>query len=190
MKFHLPDSEYYESTMGDVESCLLAHHAPNLKYIIHAFPQAKGDFLYGLRQIFSSSHETIQQNKSTNDKMASQTTDIITIVLSFVNIGLAIAAVIIAYESLKALAGNLTTTASVLPLHRIPRRPYHPYTTGYIHYLRDPHLRPLIQAAYRPQHRPLELEDSSAMGGGHMEMELRQDGNQTHNTPDQGVDET
>ncbi|KAH6721947.1 hypothetical protein BKA61DRAFT_650575 [Leptodontidium sp. MPI-SDFR-AT-0119] len=121
--------------------------------------------------------------------MASKSTDIITIVLAFVNIGLAIAAVIIAYKSLEALSGNLTTTASILPLHRIPRRPYHPYTTGYFQYLRDPHLRPLIQAAYRPQHRTLELDVGSAMGGGNMEMAIRRnDGSQTDDTLDSGVD--
>ncbi|KAL2073540.1 hypothetical protein VTL71DRAFT_10866 [Oculimacula yallundae] len=90
-------------------------------------------------------------------------TDIITIILSFLNLGAAIIAVIIAHSSLKALCGNLTDAATILPAYHLPRRPYHPYATGYAHYLRDPYLRPMIEASYRPHHRVLDAGTESSL---------------------------
>ncbi|KAG4417916.1 hypothetical protein IFR04_008970 [Cadophora malorum] len=93
--------------------------------------------------------------------MASQVTDIISTVLDFASFCLTVAGVIIAYHSWKALSSKTINATSILPLH-LPRRPYHPYTTGCSHYLGYPYLRPLLQAAYRPHHRKL---DAIADGG-------------------------
>ncbi|CZT06651.1 uncharacterized protein RCO7_04358 [Rhynchosporium graminicola] len=95
-------------------------------------------------------------------------TDIITIILSFVNLGVAILVAIIAYQSLKALCGNLADAATALPSYHIPRRSYHPYTTGYIHYLRDPYTRPMVGAAYRPLCRVLDAETVGSLNGEHV----------------------
>lgn len=111
--------------------------------------------------------------------MASQTTDIITIILAFASLGLSGAGVIIAYHSLKALSTNIITPSTILPLHQIPRRPYHPYATGYIHYLRDPYLRPLIPAAYRPIHRVLDIDGDEGVEGKHKELALQRKGTVT-----------
>ncbi|KAK0100818.1 hypothetical protein ONS95_007266 [Cadophora gregata] len=103
--------------------------------------------------------------------MASQTTDIITIILAFLSLGLSIAGVIIAYHSLKALSTNILNTSTILPVHQIPRRPYHPYATGYIHYLHDPYLRRVVQTAYRSRQRILEVDGSDeSVDGAIMEL--------------------
>ncbi|PVH83778.1 hypothetical protein DL98DRAFT_512939 [Cadophora sp. DSE1049] len=102
--------------------------------------------------------------------MSSQTTDIITVIIAFASLGLSVAGVIIAYHSLKALSSKSINTSTILPLHRIPPRPYHPYTTGYIHFLRDPYLRPLVQAACRPYHRVLDVDGEEGVEGRCMEL--------------------
>mgnify|MGYP003662489850 FL=1 len=60
-------------------------------------------------------------------------------------------------------ASETINATSILPLN-LPRRPYHPYTTGYVHYLRDPYLRPLLHAAGSPHNRMLNVATASDDG--------------------------